>query len=68
MRFDKSILTLKEFAAEVGQHRDTVIRYIILKGKCRFTRNGPRGQYRIRREWADEYHNHHTFGGNAYGK
>jgi len=68
MRFDKSILTLKEFAAEAGYHPFTVIRYIFKKGKCIYQQNGRRGQYRVTREEADRYHSLHTYGGQAYGK
>ena len=68
MRFDKTWISLKEFAAEAGYHPNTVKLYILKKGKCRYEKNGPDGHYRIRREWADEYHSKNTFGGTAYGK
>jgi len=68
MRFNKADLTVKEFAQEVGKHYETVKKTIIKPGKVRFKRNGERGWILIEREWADQYHEAHTFGGGAYGK
>ena len=68
MRFNKPELTVKEFSIEVGKHYETVKKSIIRTGKVRFKRNGPKGWILIEREWADEYHDAHTFGGGAYGK
>lgn len=68
MRFDKPVLTLKEFAKECGFHVDTVRKKIIEKGKVKYKQNGVGGHIRIDRDRADEFHNSNTFGGQAYGK
>jgi len=79
IRFDKPWLSLKEFAAEVGKHPEWVRVSILKKGKVKYSRSTlpeetdkgkPKGasNYAIRRDWADKYHEAHTFGGTAYGK
>jgi hypothetical protein len=68
MKHDTNILTLKEFAAEIGKHPNTVIRFIFDKGLCKFLGGKGFGHYRIRREWADEYLKLTTQGGEAFGK
>jgi DNA-binding transcriptional regulator YhcF (GntR family) len=68
MRFDKPMLTVREFAQEVGYHVNTVKRNIIEKGKLTIERSSPRAHIRITREEADLYRAKHRYKATAYGK
>jgi hypothetical protein len=69
MRFEKPFITVREFSTELGVCYMTGLR-IIASGKVKHRRTKTKysGRIVIDREWADEFHKTHTFGGQAYGK